>query len=81
MKDSKVDKFGRVLIPVNYRRKLGLDDAVDISLRGDEIVIKARDTLCKICAAEIDTGLPIPLCRECILDAKRYADELEPDGV
>ena len=46
MAESKVDRYGRVLIPKDVRRKLGLElgGPVELQIRGRELVLRRIDT-------------------------------------
>lgn len=46
MAESKVDRYGRVLIPKEVRRKLGLEggEPVELQIRGRELVLRRVDT-------------------------------------
>ena len=47
----KSDELGRVVIPVEYRRVLGIGkhDPFEISLEGDRIVLKKYNPTCIFC--------------------------------
>ena len=68
MKKTKIDKLGRIVIPIQYRKQLGLIENTEINIEycNRQIVITAADSLCRICSAIVDTNSPFPLCRECI---------------
>jgi len=65
----KLDELGRVVIPIEYREKLGLREKEDMemALTGDSIVIKkAVDNciFCKSTVALVKIG-NICVCRNC----------------
>ena len=47
----KVDKLGRIVIPMELRKKYGLSEGASIDFKdsGDGIVVKALVNQCKIC--------------------------------
>ena len=48
-----IDRLGRIVVPVEFRRALGIDDhdLVEISLEGDRIVMVKRERACTFCGA------------------------------
>lgn len=49
----KVDDLGRIVLPVEMRRALGLSagDAIDMSLVDDTIVLRKVEAACTFCGA------------------------------
>ena len=47
----RIDHLGRIVIPVEYRRVLGIRDGdeLDLSLVGDTIAIRRADPGCSLC--------------------------------
>ena len=47
----KVDRLGRVVIPMELRRTLGIDvkDALEIYVDGDQIILKKHAPACIFC--------------------------------
>jgi AbrB family transcriptional regulator, transcriptional pleiotropic regulator of transition state genes len=50
----KVDELGRVVLPVELRRALGIaaGDGVDFTLDGGAIVVRKVETVCTFCGAD-----------------------------
>lgn len=73
----KVDDLGRIVIPMELRKKYGLSKGVEIEFldNGDGITVKALRAVCKICHAEIRIGAPLPLCDACIEDVLKHHQE------
>ena len=67
----KVDKLGRIVIPLELREKHGLCEGVTVEFfdTGDGITVKCADTYCKICHKKISGDSDFPLCDECIARA------------
>ena len=65
MRETKIDKLGRIVIPKDYRKKLRVeaDDTVSISLSGDEIIIKNVSVRCLICNEKTENEPKI--CDKC----------------
>ena len=49
-----IDSLGRVVIPMEIRENLGIEtkDLLEISLQGDQIILKKSVTTCIFCGAE-----------------------------
>ena len=54
--ERKIDNLGRIVIPISYRKALGLksEDSLTISLKKDEIIISAKKHVCAICGNAMD---------------------------
>ncbi len=65
---AKIDKLGRIVIPKEYRKQLGieLEDEIDISLSDGAVRIRPRVINCCICGATLEAGAEVPLCYGCI---------------
>ena len=50
----KVDDLGRIVIPMEYRRTLGIHvkDPISISIEGDRIILERHRDSCAICGAQ-----------------------------
>ncbi len=48
-----IDRLGRIVVPVEFRRALGIGDhdLVEISLEGDRIVMAKLEQVCTFCGA------------------------------
>ncbi|MGO4498845.1 AbrB/MazE/SpoVT family DNA-binding domain-containing protein [Paenibacillus sp. 2RAB27] len=71
----KVDDLGRVVIPIELRRTLGVDikDSIEIFTNGDSIVLKKYAPGCVLCT-NIENVEPGPggklICKSCISQIK-----------
>ena len=70
--EREIDHVGRVVIPMEYRKELGVEfnSKVLISLLDGEIVIRAQNTVCALCGEKIESDKRIRLCNSCISKAK-----------
>ena len=71
----KVDKLGRIVIPLSLRKKHGLNEGTVVEFldSGDCISIKASEAFCRICHTEISESAQVPLCEACIAEVlKEY---------
>lgn len=52
----KIDELGRVIIPIEYRQSLGINDSerLEIILKSDRIEIKKPTISCIFCNAGVD---------------------------
>ena len=73
MKRIKIDKLGRVVIPITIRRSLKLYEGslLEIHLEKDRIILNRPTSLCKICYKDIDNQSGICICTSCINKIKK----------
>jgi transcriptional pleiotropic regulator of transition state genes len=52
----KVDELGRVVLPVEMRRSLGIEerDPLEIALEGENIILRKVQSVCVFCGGEKD---------------------------
>ena len=52
----KVDELGRVVLPVEMRRTLGIEerDPLEISLEGESIILRKVQNVCVFCGGDRD---------------------------
>ena len=72
MKIVRVDKLGRIVIPIAYRRALDLTygSELEIEMNTDTISIRRAADCCKLCYGRIENRLGIGLCDACIKKVK-----------
>ena len=65
--EREIDSLGRVVIPVEYRRSLGVkaNSRVILTISGDTVHISAANRCCALCGARIDER-EVRLCDECV---------------
>ena len=74
----KVDKLGRVVIPVYLRERYGIEEESTMEFldTGDGILMRVVAPSCKVCHGQIPNGASLPLCDECLAAAvKLYRDK------
>ena len=66
--ERKIDKLGRVVLPISYRKRLGLSEnsSVTISLSDDMIYISASTLSCMMCGNTNNINKSLRLCQSCI---------------
>lgn len=71
----RIDSLGRIVIPMEFRRTLGIHvhDQLGIRLEGDQIVIGRHSDTCAICGAEGEmvTVKERSICPDCVGAVKR----------
>ena len=67
----RVDKLGRIVIPLELRRRYGLLEGSKIEFveAGDGVTVRSSEPFCRICRAKIFENVTLPLCEECIKKA------------
>jgi AbrB family transcriptional regulator, transcriptional pleiotropic regulator of transition state genes len=74
MKDTgivrRIDDLGRIVIPMELRRTLGIrvKDPISIMVDGDRIILQKHTDVCALCGSEeeIVTFKERPVCAGCI---------------
>lgn len=71
----RVDDLGRIVIPMELRRTLGIHvkDPISISVDKDKIILEKYKESCVICGSEDDVRevKDRPLCEACIGEIKK----------
>ena len=70
---KKVDKLGRIVLPKNYRKALGLEtnSEVVLSFDGGIITLRACGDSCRLCGSKEKVNKYFSLCSECINKVKK----------
>lgn len=67
----KVDELGRVVIPIELRRTLGIDekDALEIYVDNEKIILRKYEPACVFCgnASDVQHYKGKMVCRECAI--------------
>ena len=68
MKSARIDRLGRIVIPIDYRRKLGLEAGSEINITYDDekVIITSPEQRCRLCKNKSIFSSEVPLCPECI---------------
>lgn len=68
----KVDELGRVVIPIELRRTLGIEekDALEIYVDNEKIILKKYEPACVFCgnAADVKVFKGKQVCKDCAQD-------------
>ena len=70
--ERKIDKLGRIVLPMHFRKALGLEGEADVVLDicDNTIVIKGADTACRLCGSAHEVSEDLKICSECITKIK-----------
>ena len=70
----KIDKLGRIVLPIDYRRALGLDIGSEVAfdIDGSTIKLKNAECKCRLCDSPIKKECTLGICRECIRRIKNF---------
>jgi transcriptional pleiotropic regulator of transition state genes len=68
----KVDELGRIVIPIELRRTMGIEekDALEIYVDNEKIILKKYEPACIFCgnAEGVQNYKGKNLCRQCMID-------------
>ena len=71
----KVDELGRIVLPIELRRKLNIEikDPVEIFVEGDFILLKKYEPACVFCgnAKDVETFNGKNVCKKCLEEIKK----------
>jgi len=66
----KVDELGRIVIPIELRRNMGIDekDALEIYIEDDKIILRKYEPACIFCgdASNVTSYNGKLICKNCI---------------
>ena len=68
MKKLKTDALGRMVIPIKYRRELGInsDTELEMTVEEEKLIISLSQETCKLCKRMKAENAKIQLCNACI---------------
>ncbi|MCI8649415.1 MAG: AbrB/MazE/SpoVT family DNA-binding domain-containing protein [Anaerotruncus sp.] len=78
----KVDELGRIVLPIELRRTLDINekDSLEIYVDGNHIILKKYEPACIFCNSSVDVvnfkGKII--CMECAKQLSETAEEIQP---
>ena len=71
----KVDELGRIVLPIELRRTLGIDerDSLEIYVDGSSVILRKYEPSCVFCgdAGDVLTYKGKNLCRACLREMAR----------
>ena len=68
----KIDKLGRIVLPMDFRKALGLEGEAEviIGVHGDAITVKGAQATCRICGCAQNISANLKICTDCITKIK-----------
>ena len=69
----KIDKLGRMVLPMDFRKVLGHEGEADVVLgiNDNSITVRKGDASCKLCYPVIEVTKSLGICSECIKRIKK----------
>ena len=66
----KIDRLGRIVLPMDYRKALGLgqEEKVVLSIENNAITVRGSNNSCKLCGKLIEKQSSVPVCPLCVKD-------------
>lgn len=70
--ERRIDKLGRIVLPMDFRKALGLEGEVTVALgiSGDSITVRSAETACKLCGSKEDVS-ELWVCSSCVRKIKK----------
>ena len=70
---KKIDKLGRIVLPMDYRKALGLvgECEVLLGISGDTITVRALKASCRLCGCGSVVSESLMVCADCIRNIKK----------
>ena len=64
----RIDKLGRIVLPMDFRRALGLlgEAEVAILINGNTISVRSADAACRLCGSDGEISKDFGICSKCI---------------
>ena len=68
----KIDELGRVVIPADFRKALGILPHAEVALclDGNALTLTAETAVCKLCGEREDIHGPFGICASCLRKIK-----------
>ena len=69
--ERKIDKLGRIVLPMHFRKALGLEGEADVVLdiSGNIIIVRGADMTCKLCGSNEEVS-QLKVCSSCVRKIK-----------
>ena len=72
MRKTKIDKLGRIVIPISYRKVLNINEETELvlDLKENQVVITPAVSACRLCNKPLEREGVLPVCDACISKIK-----------
>lgn len=66
--ERRIDKMGRIVLPMDFRKALGLEGEAEVTLaiEGNTITVCGRERVCRLCGASAKLSDHLRVCAACI---------------
>ena len=66
--ERKIDKLGRIVLPMDFRKALRLEGEVPVLLAidGNTIVVTGAKNICRLCGSAKEVSKHLNICTACI---------------
>ena len=70
--ERRIDKLGRVVLPMDFRKHLGLEGeaTVVLGINDDAITVRGAESSCKLCGSIVEVSEELKICSRCIRKIK-----------
>lgn len=70
----RIDKLGRIVLPMDFRKALGLEGEAEVVLgiNGNAITVRGADTACRLCGSSEDVS-ELKVCSSCVRKIKQLS--------
>ena len=70
--ERKIDKLGRIVLPMDFRKALGLEGeaGVVLEISGDTITVRGADASCRLCGSLNNVSESLKICSHCVRKIK-----------
>ena len=70
----KIDKLGRIVLPMDFRKALGLEGEAEvvIGINGNTITVRGIDAACRLCGSVEQVSKHLKVCSKCIAKIKNH---------
>lgn len=73
--ERRIDKLGRIVLPMDFRKALGLEGEAEVVLgiSGNTITVRGAENACRLCGS-VECISELKVCSECIRKIKKISD-------
>ena len=62
--ERKIDKLGRIVLPMDFRKALGLEGEAEVVLgiNGNTLTLRSADNTCRLCGSSEEVSTHLRIC-------------------
>ena len=70
--ERRIDRLGRIVLPMDFRKALGLEGEAEVVLgiSGDTITVRGANGACRLCGSANEVSDTLKICSACIRKIK-----------